>query len=97
MWFPTFCLKARQLPLLCEDGHGAGRYPSSNGTVIQHSSTKGIAIRSRDGTPDGSLPAFAWDDVAGAQSLSGPLQADIRFLHLPLPATPSARLAARFP
>ena len=32
-----------------------------------------------------------------AQPLSNPLQAGLRFLHHPLPAVPSARLAARFP
>ena len=41
--------------------------------------------------------AFARDNVAIAQSLSGSLQTGIRFLHTPLPAPLSARLAACFP
>ena len=32
-----------------------------------------------------------------SQPLSGPLQAGLRFLPHPVPAAPSARLAARFP
>jgi hypothetical protein len=32
-----------------------------------------------------------------AQLLSTPLQGGFRFLHLPMPAGPSASLAARFP
>jgi hypothetical protein len=32
-----------------------------------------------------------------AQLLSAPLQHGLRFLHLPIPAGPSASLAARFP
>jgi len=35
--------------------------------------------------------------LLGAQPLSAPLQSGIRFLHPPLPAAPSARLATRFP
>jgi hypothetical protein len=45
------------------DRRGAGRCPSDHRAVIQHSLTKGLTARSRDGTPDGSLPACAWDDV----------------------------------
>jgi hypothetical protein len=44
---------------------------------------------SREEGPGGSLRAFARDDVgASPQPLSAPLQAGIRFLRLPLPATP---------
>jgi len=65
-----------------------------------------FAKLSRDERPGGSLPAFAWDDVAiwlrsrrspKAQSLSSPLQRGLRFLRPPLPAGPSAHLAVRFP
>jgi hypothetical protein len=45
----------------------------------------------------GSQPAFAWGDVACAQPLSTPLQGGVRLLPRPLPASPSARLTARFP
>ena len=53
---------------------------------------------SRDERPGGSLPAFAWGDVAvwEAQPLSASLQGGVRFLHHPLPAVPSAHLTARF-
>ena len=53
---------------------------------------------SRDERPGGSLPAFAWGDVAvwKAQPLSASLQGGVRFLHHPLPAVPSAHLTARF-
>jgi len=97
MWLPTFCLKVRQLPLLYEDELGAGRCPSSDGTVIQHSLTKGITACSRDGTPAGSLPAFAWGNVVVTQPLSRPLQASLRLLQHPLPAALSACLATCFP
>ena len=53
--------------------------------------------RSRDERPGGSLLAFAWDDVAGAQSLSPPLQESLRFLHLPLPARSSVFLTVHLP
>ena len=52
---------------------------------------------SRDERPDGSLPAFAWGDVAEAQPLSHPLQAGVRFFRPPVPAALSADLAACFP
>jgi len=52
---------------------------------------------SRDERPDGSLPAFAWGDVAEAQPLSRPLQAGVRFVRPPVPAALSAGLAACFP
>src|SRR5262249_19095336 len=52
---------------------------------------------SRDERPDGSLPAFAWGDVAEAQPLSRPLQAGVRFFRPPVPAALSADLAACFP
>jgi hypothetical protein len=105
MWLPTFCLRVRQLPLLYEDELGAGRCPSSDGAVIQHSLTKGITACSRDGTPAGSLPAFAWGNVVVTQPLSRPLQATgalwARLLQHPLPAAGcplgAARLAAHFP
>jgi len=35
--------------------------------------------------------------LLGTQPLSAPLQSGVRFLHLPLPAALSARLATRFP
>src|SRR5215510_529736 len=38
---------------------------------------------SRDERPDGSLPAFAWGDVADAQPLSNPLQVGVRFFRPP--------------
>src|SRR5260370_1320440 len=55
--------------------------------------------RSRDEGPDGSLRAFARDDVGAPppQPLSAPLQAGIRFLRLPLPAAPSAFLTVHLP
>jgi hypothetical protein len=56
-----------------------------------------FAALSRPPTPQGSLPAFAWGDVAAAQPLSGPLPTGLRFLPDPLAAAPSAHLAARFP
>src|SRR5258708_4884600 len=44
-------------------------------------------MRSRDERPDGSLPAFAWDDLGfPAPSLSVPLQNSLCFFRLPLPA-----------
>jgi hypothetical protein len=43
---------------------------------------------SREERPEGSLPAFAWSDVAAAQPLAVPLQNDIRLLPPPLPAVP---------
>lgn len=52
---------------------------------------------SRDETPYGSQPAFARDNVAGAQSLSARLQSGIRLLHPPIPAAPWARLTVCFP
>jgi hypothetical protein len=61
---------------------------------------------SRDERPDGSLPAFAWDNVPfrrfsryrfQVQPLSNLLPAGFRFLRHPIPAAPSARLAAHFP
>lgn len=47
--------------------------------------------------PIGSQPAFAWNNVAYAQSLSSPLQASICFFQHPLPAALTACLAAYFP
>jgi hypothetical protein len=55
---------------------------------------------SRDETPDGSLTTFVWSAVALAQLLSTPLRRcakGFRFLHHPMPADPSASLAARLP
>jgi hypothetical protein len=59
----------------------------------------GFSKLSRDERPDGSLPAFAWGDVAphGAQPLSAPLQGGLRFFRPPLPAVPSPSLAVRIP
>ena len=45
----------------------------------------------------GSLPAFAWGDVANAQPLSTPLQDGLGFFHPLMPARLWARLTARFP
>jgi hypothetical protein len=52
-----------------------------------------------DERPDGSLPAFAWGDVAPteAQPLSTSLQGSLRFFHHPLPAPLSAHLTTCFP
>jgi hypothetical protein len=52
---------------------------------------------SRDERPDGSLPAFAWGDVACAPPLSVSLQDRLRFFRPPLPAAPSPSLAVRIP
>lgn len=52
---------------------------------------------SRVERPCGSLPAFAWDNVAEAQPLSGPLQSGIRFLRFPLPTLPTAFLTVGLP
>ena len=54
-----------------------------------------LADGSRPPTPEGSLPAFAWGDVCNPYPAR--LQAGLRFLPRPLPAAPSARLAARLP
>jgi len=65
--------------------------------VFRFASFCRIAKLSRDETPDGSLHAFAWDDIALTQSLSTPLQHGFRFFRLPLPASPWAYLTVRFP
>jgi hypothetical protein len=57
----------------------------------------GFSKLSRDERPDGSLPAFAWGDVAHAQPLSASLQDRLRFFRPPLPAVPSPSLAVRIP
>ncbi|EAN8675666.1 hypothetical protein DCT84_004673 [Salmonella enterica subsp. enterica serovar Glostrup] len=53
---------------------------------------------SRVERPCGSLPAFAWNDVAEtAQFLSIPLQNGIRFLRTPVPASLTAFLTVSLP
>jgi uncharacterized protein with von Willebrand factor type A (vWA) domain len=76
---------------------GADPLPPNNMAVFRQLSLRWLTARFHDGTPAGSLLAFAWDNVAYAQSLSRPLQANIRLLQHPLPAALSARLAAHFP
>src|SRR5215510_5548887 len=56
-----------------------------------------LAKFSREERPEGSQPAFAWGDVAGAQPLSVPLQDSLRLFPPPVPALRWARLTARFP
>src|SRR5712692_8258584 len=59
--------------------------------VICFSSLCRLVKGSRHERPCGSLPAFAWGDVA-TPILS--IQRDVRFLRIPLPAAPLTRLAA---
>jgi len=61
---PHFLPEGASASLALWSEFGAGRRSPSLGAVIQHSLTKGLTARSRDGIPDGSLPAFAWDNVA---------------------------------
>src|SRR5947208_17135841 len=57
-----------------------------------HHSLRRLADGSRPPTPGGSQPAFAW---VMSQPLSDRLPAGLRLLPRPLPAAPSAHLAAR--
>src|SRR5262249_13195273 len=62
--------------------------------TLLHHCLRRLADGSRAPTPEGSLLAFAWGML---QPLSDPLQTGFHFFPRPLPAAPSARLAARFP
>ena len=59
-----------------------------------HHSLRRLADGPRPPTPEGSLPAFAWGDVA---TPIRPIAERPCLLPPPLPAAPSARLAVRFP
>src|SRR6266478_1038356 len=81
----------------------ANRKSSRSARAFEDAPLRGSPLRhrscSREEGPCGSLPAFAWDDVGAPppQPLSAPLQAGIRFLRSPLPASPSASLAVGLP
>src|SRR5262249_27433334 len=82
-------------------GHKAGSRTSELGVSRRHicfAPRVSWPRLSRDGRPEGSLPAFAAGPCRRvAQPLSGPLPAGVRLLPPPLPAAPSAPLAVRCP
>ena len=84
----------------CTGPNRRHRLMDAGGRVVRHllCLLGRFAELSRDERPVGSLLAFARGDIAfSAQPLSAPLQDGFRFLRLPLPATPWARLTARLP
>src|SRR4051812_6821145 len=56
-----------------------------------------FAPLSRDERPDGRLLAFAWGDVALRATPIPSITTGLRLFHRPVPAHPSARLAAGVP
>ena len=82
----------------CPANRKSSRSARASRDAPLRSSPSRYRSRSRDEGPCGSLHAFARDDVGSPpQPLSAPLQAGIRFLRLPLPASPSASLTVGLP